>query len=45
MRNAVEHHKCYLLMNVLCMEALEGEMISDAAKEWDKTIIVKNPSM
>ena len=29
-------HKSYLLMNVLDMEALEAEMTSDAAKEWDK---------
>ena len=29
-------HKSHLLMNVLDMEALEAEMTSDAAKEWDK---------
>ena len=32
---AVEH-KSHLLMNVLDMEALEAEMTSDAAREWDK---------
>ena len=32
-------------MNVLCMEALEAEMISDLGKEWDKKIIVKISSM
>ena len=26
-------------MNVLDMEALEAEMTSDAAKEWDKKIV------
>ena len=29
-------HKSHLLMDVLDMEALEAEMTSDAAKEWDK---------
>ena len=29
-------HKSHLLMNVLNNEALEAEMSSDAAKEWDK---------
>ena len=29
-------HKSHLLMNVLDMKALEVEMSSDAAKEWDK---------
>ena len=29
-------HKSHLLRNVLEMEALEAEMTSDAAKEWDK---------
>ena len=29
-------HKSHLLMNVLDMKALEVEMTSDAAKEWDK---------
>ena len=29
-------HKSHLLMNVLDNEALEAEMTSDAAKEWDK---------
>ena len=29
-------HKSHLLMNVLDMEALEAEMNSDAAKEWDQ---------
>ena len=29
-------HKSHLLMNVLDMEALEAEMSSEAAKEWDK---------
>ena len=29
-------HKSHLLMNVLDMEALEAEMTSDAALEWDK---------
>ena len=29
-------HKSHLLMNVLDMEVLEAEMISDAAKEWNK---------
>ena len=28
-------HKSHLLMNVLNMKALEDEMTSDAAKEWD----------
>ena len=32
----VGEHKSHLLMNVLDMEALEAEMTSDAAKEWDK---------
>ena len=32
-------------MNVLYMEALEAEMTSDAAKEWDKKIIVRIASM
>ena len=32
-------------MNVLYMEALEAEMTSDAAKEWDKKIIVRILSM
>ena len=27
------------------MEALEAEMTSDAAKEWDEKIIVRIPSM
>jgi len=34
-----DEHKSYLLMNFLDMEALEAEMTSDAAKEWDKKII------
>ena len=38
-------HKSHLLMNVLDMQALEAEMTSDAAKEWDKKIIVRVPSM
>ena len=29
-------HKSHLFMNVLDMEALEAEMTSNAAKEWDK---------
>ena len=29
-------HKSHLLMNVLDMKALEAEMTSDEAKEWDK---------
>ena len=29
-------HKSHLLINVLDMEALEAEMTSDAAIEWDK---------
>ena len=29
-------HISHLLMNVLDMEALEAEMTSNAAKEWDK---------
>ena len=29
-------HKSHLLLNVLNMEALEAEMSSDAAKEWDQ---------
>ena len=29
-------HKSHLLMNVLDMEALEAEMASDAAKDWDQ---------
>ena len=32
-------------MNVLDMEALEAEMTSDEAKEWDKKIIVGISSM
>ena len=31
-----DEHKSYLLMNVLDMKALEAEMTSDAAIEWDK---------
>ena len=38
-------HKSYLLLNVLDMDALEAEMTSDAAKEWDKKIIAKIESM
>ena len=38
-------NKSHLLMNVLDMKALEPEMISDAAMEWDKKIIVRIPSM
>ncbi len=38
-------HKSLLLMKVLEMEALEAEMTSDAAKEWDEKIIVRIPSM
>ena len=33
---AITKHKSHLLMNVLDMGALEAEMTSDAAKEWDK---------
>ena len=33
-------HKSHLLMNVLDIKALEAEMTLDAAKEWDKKIIV-----
>ena len=33
-------HKSHLLMNVLDMEVIEAEMTSDAAKEWNKKIIV-----
>ena len=29
-------HRSHLLMNVLDMKALEAEMTSDAAKQWDK---------
>ena len=29
-------HKSHLLMNVLNMAALEAEMTSDEAKDWDK---------
>ena len=29
-------HKSHLLLNVLDMDALEAEMTSDEAKEWDK---------
>ena len=29
-------HKSHLLMNVLDIKALEAEITSDAAKEWDK---------
>ena len=29
-------HKSHLLMNVLNMEALEAEMTSEEAKDWDK---------
>ena len=32
-------------MNALDMEALEAEMTSDAAKDWDKKTIVRIPSM
>ena len=32
----VGENKSLLLMNVLDMEALEAEMTSNAAKEWDK---------
>ena len=32
----VGEHKSHLLMNVLNKEALEAEMTSDAAKEWDQ---------
>ena len=38
-------HKSHLLMNVLDMETLKAEMNSDLAKEWDKKIIVRIPSM
>ncbi len=38
-------HKSHLLMNVLNMEALEAETTSDEAKDWDKKIIVRIPSM
>ena len=38
-------NKSHLLMNVLDIKALEAEMISDAAMEWDKKIIVRIPSM
>ena len=38
-------HKSHLLLNVLDMEALEAEMTSDAAKEWDKKIIARITSM
>ena len=38
-------HKSYLLMNVLDLKALEAEMISDAAMEWDKKIIVRIQSI
>ena len=38
-------YKSHLLMDVLDMEALKAEMPSDAAKEWDKKIIVRIPSM
>ena len=38
-------HKSHLLMNVLDMEALESEMTSDAAKEWDKKNNFKDTSM
>ena len=38
-------HKSHLLLNVLDMEALEAEMTSDAAKEWDKKIIARTTSM
>jgi len=38
-------HKSHLIMNVLDMEALKAEMTSDVAKEWDKKIIVRIPSM
>jgi len=34
-------HKSHLLMKVLDMKALEAEMTSDAAKEWDKKIILR----
>ena len=29
-------HKSHLLMNVFDIKALEAEITSDAAKEWDK---------
>ena len=38
-------YKSHLLMNVLDMKTLEAEMTSDAAKEWDKKIIVRIQSM
>ena len=41
---AVEH-KSHLLMNVLDMKALEAEITSDTAIEWDKKIIVRIPYM
>ncbi len=41
----IDEPKSHLLMNVLDMEALEAVMTSDAAKEWDKKIIVRIPSM
>ena len=38
-------HKSHLLTNVLDIEALEAEMPSDAAKEWNKKLIVRIPSI
>ncbi len=38
-------HKSHLLLNILDMEELEAEMTSDAAKKWDKKIIVRIPSI
>ena len=38
-------HKSHLLMNVLDMKALEAEMTSDAAKEWDKENNCNDTSM
>ena len=35
-------HKSHLLMKVLNMVALEAEITSDAAKEWDKKNICKD---
>ena len=38
-------YKSHLLMNVFDNEALESEMNSDAAQEWDKKIFVRILSM
>ena len=41
----VNNHKSHLLMNCTDLEKLGAEMESPFAKEWDKKIIVKIPSI